>query len=246
MLAVEAEGDRLGGQRRAVVELDARAQVEDVLLAVGGDVPLLGQGGLDVGAVRLVAHQAFVHGGGGDEAFLGIHGGWIEAIGVAAPEEGQRVGRAGGRRGGGRLRGLGRLGGGSGAVVAAGAGAVVGRGGGFAASAGLAARWLRGLGAAGAAGALAAAGGAACGPQAASSPTPCQPQETSATHRDDRMVRPSSRSSRALRPRTGESTAPIGSMTGMTRLARGQSGARSWRTPGTPSPRIASRSPCCR
>ena len=110
-LTVERKGSRLGGERRAIVELDARLEVKDVLRAVGRDVPLLGERWLDVGAARLVAHQALVHSCGGDEALLRVHRGWIQAIGVAGEQEGERVGRGRGRFRGWRGR---RCGGGRG------------------------------------------------------------------------------------------------------------------------------------
>ena len=106
--AIEGERDRLSIERRAVVEFHAGLQMEDVLGAVGRDIPLLGQGWLHVGAARLVAHQAFVDRGGGDEALLRVHRRRVEAIGIASEQKRQRVRRGGRGLGGWRRRCRGR------------------------------------------------------------------------------------------------------------------------------------------
>src|SRR5438105_2888807 len=84
------------------MELDARLQVEDVLHTVWRDVPLFGQRGLHVRAAGLVLDQAFEDGRVGDEAFLGIHGRWVEPVRVACEEKRQGIGRGGGGLGRGR------------------------------------------------------------------------------------------------------------------------------------------------
>src|SRR5256884_2627476 len=103
--------DVVGGQLGAVVELDAVAQVEGVLLAVRRDLPSLGEVGDDrLPVLRMAADERVVHRALGTDVGDGprlmdveVSGGAEDAVAQRAAPPGGGIGAEGGILGGGQL-----------------------------------------------------------------------------------------------------------------------------------------------